>query len=346
MPEPKLCDCGCGRPTNIAKFTDKRRGVRKGDAARYLPGHSSRTGVNQRGNDRRSREVDSRRERVREMYEAGSSYLEIAAAVEVSKAVVNQDVRHLRSIGGLGYRNPPLELGDELAAEIEKAWNEEKVSVAEIGRRFGWRKVDAQTVVMALRRRGANLPRRHGEPVAVDGAERRAVKRAVKKRRIDQRGLSMTEQRKVILRLLASVGRPIAAAEIHAFLASFGDKCSKQSVRSRLENAEKAGLVARAKPEIRQWFERGAGRWFIPIGAEQSTANLTLADAERETELAALIEAQEAEEQRGEWTDSEKGHWADKSIDAPLTADGFTILDTLGDEDEALSDLMEGMANG
>ena len=32
-------------------------------------------------------------------------------------------------------------------------------------------------------------------------------------------------------------------------------------------------------------------------------------------------------------------HWTAASIDAPLTADGFTILDTLGAEDENFAEL-------
>ena len=118
-----------------------------------------------------------------------------------------------------------------------------------------------------------------------------------------------------------------------------GERISKQAVRNRLLRAEKHGNVGRARPDVRHYFERGAGRWFIPVGAEQSKENLTLADAERETELAALIESQKDELQRGEWIDSERGHWADKSLDAPLTEDGFTILDTLGVEDENFAEL-------
>lgn len=59
-------------------------------------------------------------------------------------------------------------------------------------------------------------------------------------------------------------------------------------------------------------------------------------------ELRALIAAQEDDSRREELgfaRSSEKGHWADKSIDAPLTADGFTILDTLGAEDENFAEL-------
>jgi len=38
----KLCECGCGKPTPIAKQTDKRTGRVKGEPARFLHGHSAR----------------------------------------------------------------------------------------------------------------------------------------------------------------------------------------------------------------------------------------------------------------------------------------------------------------
>jgi hypothetical protein len=36
----KLCECGCGRPAPIAKETDSRRGVVKGQALRFISGHN------------------------------------------------------------------------------------------------------------------------------------------------------------------------------------------------------------------------------------------------------------------------------------------------------------------
>lgn len=35
----KLCECGCGQPTNIAPKNSKRRGQIKGQPMRFLPGH-------------------------------------------------------------------------------------------------------------------------------------------------------------------------------------------------------------------------------------------------------------------------------------------------------------------
>lgn len=35
----RLCECGCGQPTKIAKLTDRRRGTVKGQPNRFLKGH-------------------------------------------------------------------------------------------------------------------------------------------------------------------------------------------------------------------------------------------------------------------------------------------------------------------
>lgn len=59
-------------------------------------------------------------------------------------------------------------------------------------------------------------------------------------------------------------------------------------------------------------------------------------------ELRALIAAQE-DEQRGEklgfTRSSEKGHWADRSFDAPISDSGLTLLGVLGAEDENFAEL-------
>lgn len=38
----KLCECGCGAPTVVAKWTDKRRGTVKGEPLSFLQGHNRR----------------------------------------------------------------------------------------------------------------------------------------------------------------------------------------------------------------------------------------------------------------------------------------------------------------
>ena len=38
----RLCACGCGQPTPVAKVSDPRRGYVKGEQTRYLHGHRSR----------------------------------------------------------------------------------------------------------------------------------------------------------------------------------------------------------------------------------------------------------------------------------------------------------------
>jgi hypothetical protein len=42
-PSPvKLCECGCGEPTTIAKKSDKPSGRKKGEPARFIKGHHTR----------------------------------------------------------------------------------------------------------------------------------------------------------------------------------------------------------------------------------------------------------------------------------------------------------------
>lgn len=42
MSQPKLCECGCGQPTRIARQGDPRYGHIKGQPVRFLKGHSHR----------------------------------------------------------------------------------------------------------------------------------------------------------------------------------------------------------------------------------------------------------------------------------------------------------------
>jgi len=295
----------------------------------------------ERYNRERRQARQPRLERVKRRFEEGSTYKQIAEAEGISQSLVSQDVQWHRRRGDCLPRNRRLDsLTDEQIAEIEQLWNIERLSAREIGKRFGWSKPETDTVVGALRGRGFDLPPRRAQPVLTAPTDdKRRLKREFKKRSA-KAARDLPDGEKAVLRLLAAAHRPLAAAELHRFLSECGQRLSKQAVRNRLLRAEKHGRVARARPDVRHYFERGAGRWFIPLEAEKSAGALTLADAERETELAAAIESQQDELGRGEWVDSEKGHWADRSIDAPLTADGFTILDTLGDEDEALEELI------
>jgi hypothetical protein len=60
---------------------------------------------------------------------------------------------------------------------------------------------------------------------------------------------------------------------------------------------------------------------------------------ELKAELTALIEAQRLEQRMGARALRDPRHWTAASIDRPLTADGFTILDTLGAEDENFAEM-------
>ncbi|GEM_PF-3776997 len=44
--EPKLCECGCGKPAPIAKSSWKKRGFRKGQPMRFIPGHNAKMQFN------------------------------------------------------------------------------------------------------------------------------------------------------------------------------------------------------------------------------------------------------------------------------------------------------------
>lgn len=41
-PSSKLCECGCGEPTSIAKQSQSRSGRKKGEPARFISGHNGR----------------------------------------------------------------------------------------------------------------------------------------------------------------------------------------------------------------------------------------------------------------------------------------------------------------
>lgn len=41
----KLCKCGCGQETQMVTHTDKKRGLKNGDYADYIKGHSARKNV-------------------------------------------------------------------------------------------------------------------------------------------------------------------------------------------------------------------------------------------------------------------------------------------------------------
>jgi hypothetical protein len=298
--------------------------------------------IGSRRRRRQSVEKAARREKVVELYERDLTAKQIAAELGVSEGTARWDCVCLRKQGRIGYRYTPVDsyVDDGLAREITAAWNSERVPIRVLADRYGWSRIQTWGVVQRLRAKGFDLPARTGE-LEVGADEKRSVKRSFKKRILPNDGeVVVSEATKPILRVLGVARRPLGAVEVHRFLLICGFQLSKQAVRNRLKKAVEGGFAQRVNPDERCWFERGAGRWFIPFGSEQSAESLTLADAERETELAALIETQEDELKRGDWIDSEKGHWADKSIDAPLTADGFTILDTLGDEDEALAELV------
>jgi transposase len=318
-----------------------------GQPTRFIWGHvikkpgSSFAKGRERENAQRAAATVERDKRIVELHNEGLAWDEIAERLGTNHGVVAQVIFQARHRDGqdVPYRNTYTSryVDEDLAQAISELWSEDDLTVPAIAKRMGWTRRKGQAVIAALRRAGYKLDRRKGCMVELSTDERRAVVRAYKKRKaqpVDR----MRPRTQMILRLLEAAKRPVTVTEIAAFLWAAGEQVTTKGLNANLYYMAKIGVIGRAETGHQQWFERGI-RWFIPLGAEQPKENLTLADAERETELAALIEAQEDELKRGDWTDSEKGHWADKSIDAPLTADGFTILDTLGSEDENFAEL-------
>src|SRR5258708_7581617 len=41
----RLCECGCGKPTPVAKRTERKRGYIKGQPVRFAPGHNRMLGA-------------------------------------------------------------------------------------------------------------------------------------------------------------------------------------------------------------------------------------------------------------------------------------------------------------
>lgn len=300
--------------------------------------------IHRRNDRQRSAEAAARRDRVKGLYEEGLSAREIAEAMGQSLGAAKNHILRLRKEGRIEYRSRPfdIEVDDELAEAVRSAWADELLSIRAIGQRFGWDFNRTWGVIQRIREMGHDLPSRKGGPIDVRPEEKQQVRQGVRERRrretFAQRS-DVSEKQKIVLRILEAAERPLGTVEVHRFVNLCGQKLSKECVRSRLLLAQKAGHVDRANGDTRRWFERGAGRWFIPVKARQSAEKLTLADAERESELAALIDSQRDEMQLGSLAKVEKGHW-NKSIDAPLTADGFTILDTLGAEDDSLAELV------
>lgn len=60
MSTPKLCECGCGKPAPIAKFSDATRGLVRGQPMRFVKGH------NHRGVKPRLEPIEAKMERLTE----------------------------------------------------------------------------------------------------------------------------------------------------------------------------------------------------------------------------------------------------------------------------------------
>lgn len=235
------------------------------------------------------------------------------------------------------------ELGDAFEQKIRRLYVDEELPIGTVAEFVGcsettvWRRLKA----MGIDTRHARVRRR---PVAME-ATIQQVRRAAESRGRRPSG-DLTEKQGHLLNILRASPLPLPAWRVGAVAETMPKRWTgvrRGEIVACLRRLEARGLVSSVvDPSAGHYRGRDVLVWF-PATAEIAAA--TSPDAARRLrEIQALVEAQ-AQEERGEWVESERGHWFDRSLDAPLTDSGdFTILDTLGDEDEALQELMEAAA--
>jgi hypothetical protein len=180
-----------------------------------------------------------------------------------------------------------------------------------------------ETAIRALRRQGYAFPVRGGHHRrTIGGEELRRVRRAYKQHTPSTR---LSERQKTVYRLLCAMERPVLSRTLTEMYHALGHDVRAHAFASALRELRAKGLVERARvagdetiPSAQRY------RWFVPLESEAPRESLTLADAEREVELANLIREQE--------DDAERGHWAKAdgtlSLDAPI-GEGGTLHDVL-----------------
>lgn len=321
-PATGFCACGCGQRTTVSPYTCKREGRVKGQPVRFVWGHGSR--VNKRFDEARERTnterhllAQPRRERVAALYRKGVSFAAIAAELETTPEIVAEDVRKLRLAGvDLPYRNVPVRryLTPDMASDITDMWHK-GLRVADIAERFGWSRTQGWSVIVAMRAMGYDLTAR--QRLVPSDEERRKVLREYRKR-VKKPLPLRTDGQRAVVRLLRSAGRPLRTPELFAFFSAATGDTSRPKLYGLLNYLVRTGTISRVESR----GVRGKWLYFVPFGQERERETLTLADAQRETELAALLEEQEREIERGEWSQDESGHWGDVRLDAPVREDG------------------------
>lgn len=291
---------------------------------------------------RKSLQVFVRREETAKRWLEGESAEAIAATLNVPVSTVLSDLSKLRAQGrnlpyGGGRSPRTRSLSPDDISSIQQMWAAGS-SLEEIGTVFGWTVQATAGVIRVLRRKGLSLPRRRGRcPKPPARKVRLSAVRAL--RRHAQEHNELSQAQRPVLRLLRAVRRPLSIREIACFLREAGIDVSDVQVKARLYRLRERGLVANAKNSGNSLHQRHR-LWFVPVRSLQvNDDSLTLADAAQEIELARLIEGQEKDLNPGHVMQAENGHFYDKSIDAPLTEDGFTILDTLADQDDVLAEM-------
>lgn len=328
----KLCECGCGQPTKIATYNCRRDDIVKGRAMRFLRGHNQAADPAiqaklQAENARRRADLRERRLRLIDLYQEDATFEQIATELGTTTECVNSDVVRLRREGVLSYRCEPTSnyVTPEMADEVRKMWLE-RAPQREIAERFGWTMIQTTTVLQALRAVGWQLPHRRGNPRLPDRDEQRKIIRNYKRRASG--AVLRSDAQRVIVRLLQAAARPLRSDELYVVYVRLTGGKSRRSLYSLLDRLRASDAIERVRTPDRTG---GEGWWlyFVPFGGERSAETLTLADAERETELAALIGEQEREAARGEWADTD---FRTTSLDAERGANGVTLYEFLEDE--------------
>lgn len=324
-----LCMCGCGEKTPIAKYTCKRDKLYKGEPTRYVFGHHMRVNkrlreANARENARRKAAVAPRRERVAEMYRQGIPNAEIAADVGVTVEVVAEDIRKMRLWGeDIPYRNVWVRryLTPDMAAQIEDMWKKD-IPIFTIAERFGWTPMRGNAVIASMRNAGYVVPQRQDKLPELTPEDRRRVLREYRKRAKKPLDLRTDGQRSVV-RLLQAAARPLRSPELFIYFKAATGSTSKHRLYGLLDHMSSTGAIER----VLAVGSRAKWAYYVPLGAERSSEALTLEDAERETELSALIDQQQTDLDRGDWADVD---FKTISLDAER-GEGATLYDFVED---------------
>ncbi len=192
--------------------------------------------------------------------------------------------------------------------------------------------------VVATRQPGNKRKQRVAQSHSLREIQRAATVRR-SERSEDPRLDELNPRQRDLIDILRAAPKPLSTGRIKRVAEGFPSlrrALEANSVHKSLTYLEKRGLIESVETtRTGNWRGRKINLWWP---AEENLSPATSeSDAARLREIQVLIEAQE-EEARSRFA-SESGHSGDRSLDAPITEDGFTILDTLGAEDENFAEL-------